>query len=300
MKKMVMKIATIIYILSVISFCSMGVHRAGSSQSGSFKVSTTEVGAMCISTVYPAMNIELADSRDNENVVIESESTSNKEDTDTDSEADTTTDETAKDSASVTGTDPKVLIVHTHATESYMPASDGNFHSKEEANTVREVGNMLAETLEANGISVVHDTTLHDYPSYNSSYSRSYETVEALLAKYPTIECVIDLHRDAISSESSAATVTYDGEKCAKYSYVVGTGASTTESNKAFISTLNSIAKESYDNFTGNVLERGYKYNQDLCTKYLLVEIGYNRNDISEARNTAKIFASILAKGLSG
>ena len=71
---------------------------------------------------------------------------------------------------------------------------------------------MLAAALEKQGIPVVHDKTLHDYPSYNSSYSRSYATTQELLQKYPSVKCVIDLHRDAIASESPAATVSVGGK----------------------------------------------------------------------------------------
>ncbi|MDO4553335.1 MAG: stage II sporulation protein P, partial [Bacillota bacterium] len=95
------------------------------------------------------------------------------------------------------GGTPRVLIYHTHATESYQPVSEGNFHSTGEAGTVREVGAVLAAELEARGIAVFHDKTLHDNPSYNQSYSRSMETLQSLLAQYPSVEIIIDLHRDA-------------------------------------------------------------------------------------------------------
>lgn len=95
--------------------------------------------------------------------------------------------------------EPFILIYHTHATGSYQPVSEGNFHSVEEAGTVREVGNVLASSLEAKGIAVIHDKTIHVLPSYNKSYSRSLETVEAVLKANPTICVIIDLHRDAAS-----------------------------------------------------------------------------------------------------
>ena len=198
----------------------------------------------------------------------------------------------------VFGTEPAVLIVHTHATESYLPSSVGNYHKKGKQNTVRDVGETLAETLEANGIGVVHDQTLHDNPSYNQSYNRSYETIEKLLQKYPTIVCVIDLHRDAIASDSPAATVSVGGKTCAKYSYVVSNAVETYRSNLKFIQALNRTAEKSCSGFTGRILERGYRYNQGLSDKYLLLEIGYNRNDIADCRNTAAYFGKILADTL--
>ena len=235
------------------------------------------------------MGIQLADSRDNEN----------PQETDGGSGTEATAPESETgDDPVVTGDEPLVLIVHTHATESYLPQSGGNFHSKDEENTVRDVGNVLAAALEKQGIPVVHDKTLHDYPSYNSSYSRSYATTQELLQKYPSVKCVIDLHRDAIASESPAATVSVGGKTCAKYSYVVSTGASTYQSNLTFVKSLNQLASSKYNGFTGNVIERSYKYNQDLSSKYLLLEIGYNRNQIEDCRNTAEIVGTVLGETL--
>ena len=257
------------------------------------EVSAADFGVMCISAAYPGLNLELGevtDSGDNEEIQEEFVT------------ADFVTSETEKKpepEVVVSGSDePLVLIVHTHATESYLPASEGNYHTKEAENTVRDVGNVLVEALKAEGITAVHDQTLHDSPSYNQSYSRSYTTITDLLKKYPTIQCVIDLHRDAIASDSPAATVSVSGKTCAKYSYVVSTAVPTYADNLNFISAMNETAAEKYSGFTGKVLERGYRYNQDLSSKYMLLEIGYNRNDIADARNTAEVFGKILADTL--
>jgi len=265
-----------IYLLSVAVFC---VHFMGG-----VKASATDFGVLCINTAYPAASIQFADSRDNEDAgqteIIEGEAT-----------------EEPKEPV-VFGDEPAVLILHTHATEAYLPVSSGNYHSKSDTNTVRDVGNVLAKSLEAEGISVVHDKTLHDSPSYNNSYSRSYQTAESLLKKYPTIKCVIDLHRDAVSTEGSAATVKVGGKVCSKYSFVIGTTASTYQQNKQFVNNLNKVAKNSHSGYTGKIIEKGYTYNQNLSTKYLLLEVGYNRNQIEEARNSAELFGKILADTL--
>lgn len=282
MRKFLVSGATGIYMLSVLAFT---VYFAGD-----IKASATDFGIMCINGAYPVAAIEYADSRDNEEV------SETVKPADEEKEKEEKTEEPKK--PVVFGDKPAVLILHTHATESYLPTSSGNYHSKKEKNTVRDVGNVLAKSLEAEGISVVHDKTLHDSPSYNNSYYRSYETAQALLKKYPTVKCVIDLHRDAISSKGSAATVKINGKVCSKYSYVIGTTASTYKQNKAFISNLNKVAKASYSGYTGKVIERGYTYNQNLSSKYLLLEVGYNRNQIEEARNSAHLFGKILADTL--
>ncbi len=286
MKKLLTSSVLLIYIISTIFFCTSMADRTAEAGSGdeTREVSATDVGVMCINTSYPSMGIMLADSRDNEE----------PQDSGDESQIETQPSEEPV----VIGDDPLVLIVHTHATESYLPESGGNFHSKGEENTVRDVGNVLAEALEKQGIAVVHDKTLHDYPSYNSSYSRSYETTEKLLAEYPTVKCVIDLHRDAIASEAPAATVSVGGKTCARYSYVVSTGVSTYQSNLAFVKSLNKLASSEYSGFTGNVIERSYKYNQDLSSRYLLLEIGYNRNQIEDCRNTARIVGTVIGKVL--
>ena len=286
MRKVIASGAIIVYMISVVTFCLL-LPKEGE------KATATDVGVMCINAVYPSASIELADSRDNEDVPGEEgggtdQETSGGDDADNEEKSDPV----------VLGDEPLVLIVHTHATESYLPQSGSNFHSTGEENTVRDVGNTLAASLEAEGISVVHDKTLHDNPSYNNSYNRSYDTIQQLLEEYPSIVCVIDLHRDAIAAETAAATVSVNGKTCAKYSYVVGNLASTYKDNLAFINNLNKTASESYNGYTGKVLERGYRYNQDFTSKSLLLEIGYNRNQIEEARNSAEIFGKILADTL--
>ncbi len=286
MRKVIASGAIIVYMISVVTFCLL-LPKEGE------KATATDFGVMCINAVYPSASIELADSRDNEDVPGEEGGGTDQET----SGGDDAQNEEKSDPV-VLGDEPLVLIVHTHATESYLPQSGSNFHSTGEENTVRDVGNTLAASLEAEGISVVHDKTLHDNPSYNNSYNRSYDTIQQLLEEYPSIVCVIDLHRDAIAAETAAATVSVNGKTCAKYSYVVGNLASTYKDNLAFINNLNKTASESYNGYTGKVLERGYRYNQDFTSKSLLLEIGYNRNQIEEARNSAEIFGKILADTL--
>lgn len=289
MKRLLGKSAVIIYILSTVCFCMAYVNNPNKTEdtSSGRNVSATDLGVMCINASYPSMGIELADSRDNE--IPQEEITDLKKDESA---------EIDNQQPDVSSGEPEVLIVHTHATESYLPQSGGNFHSKDEENTVRDVGNVLAQTLEKQGIAVVHDKTLHDYPSYNNSYGRSYATAQELLEKYPSVKCVIDLHRDAIAAETPAATVSVGGRTCAKYSYVVSTGTATYQSNLNFVKTLNEIAKSRYNGFTGKIIERSYKYNQDLLSQYILLEIGYNRNQIEDCRNTADIIGNVLGEAL--
>lgn len=276
-----------VYVLSTVFFCdsdNLGIDI--DINRDKVGMTASDFGVMCISSSYPALSLQLADSRDNETPSSDGE---------TDVQP---VDDEEKPEPVVFGDEPAVLIVHTHATESYLPASEGNYHTKKKENTVRDVGSVLAQTLKDEGIMSVHDLTLHDNPSYNQSYSRSYETIDGLLKKYPTIKCVIDLHRDAIASDSKAQTVSVGGRQCASYSFVVSNAVPTYDANLKFIKRLNKEASDSYSGFCGKVMERGYRYNQDLSSHYMLLEIGYNRNDIEEARNTAEVFGKVLADTL--
>lgn len=297
------------------------------------KLNPADFGIMCINSTYPSLDIETTAM----NFTAESQETASRDNGETTSTAggggahgtnmrgkssdeaataanypenEGKTDTSSKNDVKVVandtddkeprvfGKDPVVLIVHTHATESYLPSSEGNYHKKGELNTVRDAGEVLAKTLDKAGVPCIHDMTLHDENSYNQAYSRSYETTEKLLKKYPSIECVIDLHRDAVSGESKAATVSVSGKSCAKYSYVVSNAVETYKSNLSFIQKMNETAARDYKGFTGKIMERGYRYNQNLSSKYMLLEIGYNRNDIEDVRNTAEIFGKILADTL--
>lgn len=193
---------------------------------------------------------------------------------------------------------PLVLIYHTHGTESYLPAKSGNYHTTKEENTVRDVGNILEESLAEEGIASIHDKTIHDNPSYDGSYDRSYNCIQKILADNPSIVCIVDLHRDAIAGDYLGDTASVDGKTAATYSYVLSNTTETYTDNKAFIKELNKIASSDFDGYTGKVLERPYWYNQELCGKAVLIEMGNNRNQIEDVRNTAWFFGKILAKAL--
>ena len=281
MKQKLYGMVLVVYAASTLLFTVAG----GSVSVPDFSVSPSDLAVLSLQTVYPGAAEGFTVTGNQETVKKEAEIIQLK-------------DSEEKKNPVIFGKDPAVLIVHTHATETYLPASANNYHSKSKENSVRDVGEVLAESLEAEGIAVVHDETLHDSPSYSSSYSRSYDTIQALLEQYPAIQCVIDLHRDATASESAAATVSTGGKTCGKYMYVVSTAVPTYKNNLKFVKALNSVASEQFNGFTGSVLERGYAYNQGLSDKYLLLEIGNNRNQIEDVRNTARVYGKILAETL--
>lgn len=194
-------------------------------------------------------------------------------------------------------TNPVVIIYHTHATESYQPVTDGNFHSLEEYGTVREVGDVLTAELEAKGIQVIHDKTLHDSPSYNKSYGRSLETVNSLMGSNQSTKIIVDLHRDAASYTGNVGkTVSINKDTVAKYSLVIGTGNPNVEALRSFANKINSKAEELFPGFGGRIIEKQYKFNQYVSDYHLLLEVGNNQNTIEQAKMTGKYFADVLAE----
>jgi stage II sporulation protein P len=194
---------------------------------------------------------------------------------------------------------PLVIIYHTHATESYMPVSDGNFHSLKAYGTVREVGDELTKQLEANGIQVIHDKTINDSPSYNQSYTRSLETIKKLIAenKKDSLMIVIDLHRDAAAYTGNVGkTVDVKNDTVAKYNLVVGMGNPNVEALKSFGDQVNKTAEAMYPGFGGTIIPKQYKFNQYVSDHHMLLEIGNNMNTIDQAKLTGKYFANVLTK----
>lgn len=204
------------------------------------------------------------------------------------------------ETANIDESKPVVIIYHTHATESYQPVSEGNFHTLDVHGTVREVGDALAKELEAKGIQVIHDTTIHDSPSYNQSYTRSLETVQSLMSSNQAAKMIIiDLHRDAAGySGNVAKTTVVKKDTVAQYSLVIGTGNPNVEALRRFAGQVNATAEKMYPGFGGKIIEKPYKFNQYVSDYHLLLEVGNNQNTIEQAKLTGKYFGDVLAKAI--
>lgn len=255
------------------------LHPAGADVQASGGIDPRQVGRLCISQVYPAVEWEAGE---------EKNTASNK--------GAKTEKPAVKDEKEVDNSKPQVIIYHTHSSESYQPYTESNFHREEESGTVREVGNVMAEELNKMGIAVVHDKTVHDRPSYNQSYDRSLETITALLRQYPTAEIVIDLHRDAAAyTGNKGETIIINGETVAKYKLVIGQNNDNYSQLVTFAKEVNAEAESLYPGFSGRILEKTYRYNEYIADQYLLLEVGNNQNDIEHAKATGKYFAHVLA-----
>ena len=189
-----------------------------------------------------------------------------------------------------------VLIYHTHSTESYEPYSDGNYHVLQEEGTVRDVGNVLESALKEKGITVYHDKTLHDSPSYNNSYSRSLQTLKNQLAAREDIVLVVDLHRDAASAGKKYDTTKVNGKTASSFHIVVGNKNENAGALMDFANQVIETANRLYPGLGGKIIQREYKFNGYLSDHSLLLEVGNNLNTIEEVRETGRALGDVLAE----
>lgn len=211
-------------------------------------------------------------------------------------------------------TEPQVLIYHTHATESFEPYTrdfyDADFSCKTtdiEKNMIA-VGDEIVKELEAAGIRTLHDTTIHDYPSYNEAYNSSRKSVSEILAMYPSIKVVLDVHRDGIERTDGtriAPIVEVDGKRAAQIMIISccddGSGnIPLYMENFKLASLLQSQLETDYEGITRPVLFDYRFYNQDLSTGSLLIEIGSHGNSIDEATYSGKLVGKSIANALKG
>ncbi len=205
----------------------------------------------------------------------------------------------------LTKTEPEVLIIHTHTTECFI----GDEMSGESERTTNNeynmcaVGDVVSETLKGYGIQTVHDKTIHDYPSYQGSYTRALETINKNIEQYPSIKIVLDIHRDAyIYSDGSKLKVTADinGETVAQVMLVLGTDSMGLQhphwqSNLTLAAKIQNAAEIMYPGMMRPINLRRERFNMHATTGSLLLEIGSNGNSLSEAKLAAKHIAKAIA-----
>lgn len=203
---------------------------------------------------------------------------------------------------------PTVLIVHTHGLESYTKtkgqdyAECGTFRTRETEYNMVAVGQVLAQALEAAGIRVIHDKSLHDDPSYSAAYSNARRSVQQYLTQYPSIQLVLDLHRDAATYSDGtqyATSVTVDGEKIAQLMLVMGTNSSglhypNWQENLSVALKMLAQLEMTAPGITRTTTLRTSRYNQDLHSAMLLVEVGSAGNTLSQAQAAAEILAEAI------
>ena len=211
------------------------------------------------------------------------------------------------------GEGPQILILHSHGSEAYSQ-NDGDLYQESDAyrttdcthNVVR-VGEAMAEVFRSQGLQVIHDTNLYDYPAYNGSYDRSKAAVRDWLAKYPTIRIILDVHRDALvgSDGSIYKLVTQEnGKKTAQVMLVVGTDGGGAQhpywiDNLALAVRFQQELVSDYVSLARPIVLRNSSYNQQLSPGYLLVEVGGHGNTLTEAVDGARLFAQSVSQVLN-
>lgn len=185
----------------------------------------------------------------------------------------------------------------------YEPS--GDWRTLDEEQSVVAVGETLRAALEAQGLRVLHDATLHDWPSYNAAYVESAQTIEAYLEQYPSIAMVIDLHRDALGDEQRIyKTVTDTAEPMAQLMFVVGSDQNLTHpnwrENLSLALCLQQAALERCPTLMRPVDLSSCRYNQQFTTGSLILEVGTCGNTLVEAKSAVECFAEAVGPVLLG
>ena len=209
---------------------------------------------------------------------------------------------------------PTVLIVHTHTSEAYTQEAGWEYDENETARTqdpdfsVVRVGRELAETLEAHGISVIHDTSFNDYPSYNGAYDRTLTKIQQWVELYPSIQMVIDVHRDAAANaDGTPVSYTADigGESTARLMLVVGTDQGglwhpNWQDNLSWALKLQAVLNRMYPGLCRDINLRTERFNQHVTAGSLLVEVGASGNTLRQALAAARDLGEGLAALIEG
>lgn len=201
---------------------------------------------------------------------------------------------------------PTVLILHTHATESYTKTENytetSRYRTLDRNYNMVSIGDRLTELLEAGGIRVIHDRTLHDNPSYNNSYYNSRQTILKHMEENPGIRLVIDLHRDAMEDSSGqqlSTTVSTPLGETAQMMFVIGTDAGGIfhpdwSENLALAAKLQVLLQKSTPGVCRPINLRSQRFNQDTSPGALLIEMGAAGNTRQEALVAAQLLAEAI------
>lgn len=206
---------------------------------------------------------------------------------------------------------PQILIIHTHGSEAYTPAGLDRYQTDDPNRTedchynVIRVGDELASRLEEQGLRVLHDREIYDYPSYTGSYGRSAEAVERYLEEYPDIAVVIDLHRDALGADGVVykTMAEEEGTVASQIMILVGTDDSGLEhpnwrSNLSLALYLQDAVTREHPTLMRPVSLVPQRYNQQLTGGSLILEVGCSGNTLQEALAAVRLFAGAAGPAL--
>ena len=199
---------------------------------------------------------------------------------------------------------PQILIYHTHSQEGYKDSKPGKA-----SESVVGLGDTLTKLLEDKGFRVLHHKGTYDLPDRDHAYSAAAPEIEQIIKDNPSIQVVIDLHRDGVA-EGTRLVTEQNGKKMAQIMFFNGLRRTTStgdiaylknpyiEENLAFSFQMQLAAAEYYPGLTRRIYLKGYRYNMHFCPKSLLVEVGAQTNTLKEAKNSMEPLADLLFKVL--
>lgn len=207
--------------------------------------------------------------------------------------------------------EPQILIFHTHGgSEAFIDSRSGK---KEDS--IIGVGEKLAKILsEQYGYQVLHDKTEYDKINgkidRNKAYNNAYAGLQKTLKKYPSIQIIIDLHRDGVGN-SVQRTTRIAGKKTAQVMFFNGLSRTASgdigylqndnlQGNLAFSLQLKIECMKRFENFAKPVYLKGYRYNMHLRKRFTLIELGNENNTVQEAKNAMEPLAMVIDAVLTG
>lgn len=211
--------------------------------------------------------------------------------------------------AFVTDNKPAVLIYHTHTTETYelldrtFYTNERNTRSDNSKENMVRVGEEICKVLEDKGYKTIHDKTVYD-ETVNGAYDRSRVNISKILKDNPSIQIVLDIHRDSIYQKDNSKVKTVaeiEGRKAAQIMLITGcedgnvTNFPNWQKNLTFALNLQEKLKNDNKTLMRPLMFCSRKYNMDLVPCALSVEIGTDANTLSEAVYSAGLFADSLA-----
>lgn len=202
---------------------------------------------------------------------------------------------------------PQILIYHTHSQEGFADSVEGDAST-----TIVGAGDRLAQLLQDTyGYNVLHHKGEYDVEARDYAYSNSLPAIEQLLLSNPSIEVVIDLHRDAVD-EGRKLVVDMQGRPTAQFMFFNGLSRTKKNGdidylenpyindNLAFSFQAQVAANEYYPGIARRIYLKAYRYNMHLRAKSMLVELGAQTNTVEEIMNACDPLAHVIAKVLSG
>ena len=203
---------------------------------------------------------------------------------------------------------PKILIFHTHSQEAFADSKSGDSNT-----SIVGMGRYLSELLNAKGIETLHHNGVYDLINGKLDRSKAYQMAEAgvkeILNQNPSIEVVIDLHRDGVP-ETTHLVTDVNGKKTAKIMFFNGLSRTKKngdiaylpnpyiQDNLSFSFQMQMASEKLYPGFARRIYLKGYRYSLHMMPKSLLIEAGAQTNTVEEMKNSMELLANILVEVL--